>query len=62
MIGQKLTRHGFGTDVFFRLNGHQFEVSANDAHDFLIGLIEAGKCEFENLLPWVRNSIVRLNQ
>ena len=50
----------FGTDVFFRLNGYRFEVNANDAHMFLIGLIEAGKCDFENLLPWVRDSIVPL--
>ena len=50
----------FGTDVFLRLNGYRFEVNANDAHMFLIGLIEAGKCDFKNLIPWVRDSIVPL--
>ncbi len=50
----------FGIDVFFRLNGYLFEVNANDAHMFLIGLIEAGNCYFENLLPGVQDSIVPL--
>lgn len=31
----------FGTDVFFRLNGFRFEVDANEAHSFLIELIES---------------------
>ena len=50
----------FATDVFFRLNGYKLEVSASQAHPFLIGLLEAGKCDYENLLPWIRQSIVRL--
>ncbi len=52
----------FGTDVIFRLNGYRFKVNVNDAYMFLTGLIEAGKCDFENLLPWVRNLIVSLRQ
>ena len=48
----------FGTDVFFRLNGYRFEVNAIDTHAFLIGLLERGKCDYENLLPWIRDSIV----
>ena len=50
----------FATDVFFRLNGYKLEVTANEAHPFLIGLLEAGKCNFDNLLPWIRRSIKRL--
>lgn len=50
----------FATDVFFRLNGHKLEVSADEAHPFLIGLLEAGECSYDKLLPWIRRSIVRL--
>ena len=50
----------FATDVFFRLNGYKLEVNASEAHPFLIDLLETGKCNYENLLPWIRQSIVRL--
>jgi len=50
----------FATDVFFRLNGYKLEVVAAEAYPFLIGLIEKGECNFENLLRWIRHSIIRL--
>jgi death-on-curing protein len=50
----------FGTDVFFRLNGHKMQVDANEAHSFLIGLLETRECNYDNLLPWIRQSIVKL--
>lgn len=50
----------FATDVFLRLNGYKLEVSANEAHPFLIGLLEEGECNYENLLPWIRRSIIKL--
>ena len=50
----------FSTDVFLRLNGFKLEVTAEEAHPFLIGLLEAGECNYDNLLPWVRRLIVRL--
>jgi death-on-curing protein len=50
----------FATDVFLRLNGWKLEVDPDDAHAFLIGLLERGECDFERLLPWVRNASVRL--
>jgi len=49
----------FATDVFLRLNGYKIEVAVSDAHPFLIGLLEKGECNYENLLPWIRQSIVR---
>jgi death on curing protein len=48
----------FATDVFLRLNGYKLEVSADLAHPFLIGLLDAGICNYENLLPWIRRSII----
>ena len=50
----------FGTDVFFRLNGYKLEVIASEDYLFLIGLLEKGACNYENLLPWIRHSIVKL--
>ncbi len=50
----------FGTDVFFRLNGYKLEIVAAEAYPFLIGLLEKGECNFENLLRWIRHSIIRL--
>ncbi len=50
----------FGTDVFFRLNGYKLRVDANKAHAFLIDLLENRECNYDNLLPWIRQSIVKL--
>lgn len=47
----------FATDVFLRLNGWNFEVDADEAHAFLIGLLERGECDFAKLVPWIRDSI-----
>lgn len=44
----------FATDVFLRLNGYRFVVDADEAHAFLIGLLESAKCDFDSLLPWIR--------
>ena len=50
----------FATDVFLRVNGYKLEVAASEAHPFLIGLLEEGECNYDNLLPWIRQSIIRL--
>jgi death-on-curing protein len=50
----------FATDVFLRLNGWKIEVEAQVAHRFLIGLLEAGDCDFDHLLPWIRSSLAKL--
>ncbi|MDX1408413.1 MAG: type II toxin-antitoxin system death-on-curing family toxin [Saprospiraceae bacterium] len=41
----------FATDVFLRLNGYRLKVDADEAHQFLIGLLEYNQCNFERLLP-----------
>ncbi len=48
----------FATDTFLRLNGWRFEVDVDEAHAFLIGLLEAGRCDYASLLPWVRAHLV----
>ena len=50
----------FATDIFLRLNGWKLKVEPDAAHEFLIGLLDRNECDFEHLLPWVRNSLVRL--
>ena len=50
----------FAVDVFLRLNGWKLEVEPGPAHAFLINLLERGECNFDNLLPWLRESITRL--
>lgn len=48
----------FATDVFLRLNGWKLDVDAQDAHRFLIGLLESGECDYARLLPWIRRTLV----
>ena len=50
----------FATDVFLRLNGWKLEVDAEEAHTFLIGLLDEGNCDFERLRPWIGDVLVRL--
>ena len=50
----------FAVDVFLRLNGWRIEVDPDEAHSFLIGLLDRGECDFDRLLPWIRDNSVRL--
>jgi death-on-curing protein len=49
----------FATDVFLRINGWKLRVDADPAHRFLIGLLERGECDYQRLLPWIRQHLVR---
>jgi death-on-curing protein len=49
----------FATDVFLRLNGFRLMVEADEAHAFLIGLLERGECDFDRLLRWIRQVLRR---
>lgn len=50
----------FATDVFLRLNGWKLDVDADEAHAFLVRLLERSQCDFDRLLPWLRDGCVRL--
>lgn len=50
----------FATDVFLRLNGWRLKVDPQEAHAFLIGLLEQGVCDFDHLLPWIQRSLTKL--
>lgn len=47
----------FATDVFLRLNGWCLDVDGREAYEFLMGLLESGSCDFEHLLPWIRQGV-----
>ena len=49
----------FGVDVFFRLNGFQIEVNANEVDSFLIESIVSDQCDYNGLLPWIENSMAQ---
>ena len=50
----------FATDIFLRTNGWKLRVDPDEAHRFLIGLLERRECDLEHLLPWIGASLVRL--
>lgn len=50
----------FATDVFLRLNGWKLEVHDDEAHRFIIRLLERGECDFAHLLPSIRQVAARI--
>lgn len=50
----------FISDVFLRLNGWKLDVSADDGYLFIVGSLEKGACDFEHLLPWLKEHLVRI--
>ena len=50
----------FVTDVFLRMNGHFLNVEDGPAHAFLMERFETNTCDFQHLLPWMRESIREL--
>lgn len=49
----------FATDVFLRLNGFRFDVDADETHAILIGFLDNNTCDYEHLLPWIRQSVIQ---
>jgi len=50
----------FVTDIFLRLNGFKLKVDGKEAHRFLIQLLESHQCNYDNLSPWIRASIINI--
>jgi death-on-curing protein len=50
----------FITDTFLRLNGWKLSVETDSAHAFIVGSLERRECSFDRLLPWIRDSLVRI--
>jgi death on curing protein len=49
----------FATDVFLRMNGWRIVVEADEAHRFLIGLLETRTANFDHLEAWLREHVRR---
>jgi len=47
----------FSTDVFLRLNGWRLDVDAHAAYSLLTDLFGTGRCDFEHLSLWIRESV-----
>jgi death-on-curing protein len=50
----------FATDAFLRLNGWRMKVDPDEAHKTLIALLQQGDCDFDHLLPFIRQSLTKL--
>lgn len=50
----------FASDVFLRMHGWMLQVTADEGERFIVGMLEANEWSFERILPWIRESIVRL--
>jgi len=50
----------FICDVFLRLNGWKLSVDSDDGYAFIVGSLEKGVCDFEHLLPWIRQHLRKL--
>lgn len=50
----------FATDTFLRMNGWKLSVETESAHSFITGALERSECNFDELLPWIREFLVRI--
>jgi death-on-curing protein len=50
----------FLCDVFLRLNGWNLKMSADTGYAFIVGSLEKGRCDYDHLLPWIRQYLERL--
>ncbi|MDH4019593.1 MAG: type II toxin-antitoxin system death-on-curing family toxin [Xanthomonadales bacterium] len=50
----------FPCDVFLRLNGWKLKMTADVGHDFIVGSLEKGCCDYDHLLPWIRQHLEKL--
>jgi death-on-curing protein len=50
----------FMCDVFLRLNGWKLSVDPDDGYAFIVGSLKKGTCDYEHLLPWIRQHLREL--
>jgi death-on-curing protein len=50
----------FLCDVFLRLNGWKLKMSADAGYTFIVGSLEKGRCDYDHLLPWIRQYLEKL--
>ena len=50
----------FTCDIFLRLNGWKLKVDSDNGYAFIIGSLESNKCDYDHLLPWIRQHLEKL--
>ena len=50
----------FLCDVFLRLNGWKLKMSADTGYTFIVGSLEKGRCDYDHVLPWIRQYLEKL--
>jgi len=50
----------FSCDIFLRLNGWKLKVDSDNGYAFIIGSLESNKCDYDHLLPWIRQHLEKL--
>ena len=49
----------FISDVFLRINGWKLVVETDAAHTFIVGSLESGSCDFDQLLLWIQQHVIK---
>lgn len=50
----------FTTDVFLRMNGHKLALDDDEAYAFLMERFDTGTCDFQHLVPWLREAVSKM--
>jgi death-on-curing protein len=50
----------FTCDIFLRLNGWKLKVDPDDGYAFIVGSLESNKCDYDHLVPWIRQHLEKL--
>ena len=50
----------FTCDVFLRLNGWKLNIDVDGGYTFIAGSLENGRCDYEHLVPWIKENLVKL--
>ena len=50
----------FTCDIFLRLNGWKLKVDSDNGYAFIVGSLESNKCDYDHLVPWIRQHLEKL--
>ena len=50
----------FICDVFLRLNGWKLKMDTEVGYTFIVGSLEKGRCDYDNVLPWIQQHLEKL--
>ena len=50
----------FICDVFLRLNGWKLRMNSDAGYTFIVGSLENGRCDYDHILPWIQQHLVKM--